>query len=750
MRQTIPIIFTILAASMAFVFPARAGADVSEVNPFIGTGGIGYGVGSTYPGACLPFGMARPGPDTATLGTHVSFHHCSGYHYSDNQVRGFSHFRLSGIGVADYGNVMLMPTLNDSGDYLKESSYRARFGHDDESAEPGYYTVVLSGSGIRAELSATRHCGVHRYTFPKSGGRVVVSASHAIMEGQSGGGWLEVNEDAGEVFGMSSVKGGLSGRQGGVDIYFSARFPEGISDFGVRGSEVSGSRASGERAVAWVEPAGAGPVFAAVGLSFISVEKAREHLDAEVSDKGFDEIRTEALAAWRDALSTVEVTGGSADERAIFATAMYHAHIMPTDVTEAGGVYKGFDEAVHRAEGFRYHTDFSLWDTFRTLHPLLNLVQPERSGHMMQSLVKMSEQGGYMPKWPTAYRYSSCMIGASGDNVIADAWLKGVRDFDVEAAYSAMRNLAMNPVPESAGYAGRVGIEDYRELGYVPADRWGSAASRTIEFSVNDWCIANLARALGKDHDAALFDERSKNWRGLYDPDTGYLRGKNADGSWARPFLPSIWTDYYVEGNARQWLWAPLHDVEGLIELTGGKENFATRLEEFFEKGSRRPDTLLWDTFYWHGNEPDIHAAYLFNHADRPDLCQKRVRWIMENKYKNAPNGLDGNDDCGTLSAWYVFSALGFYPFAGSDLYLIGSPIFDSATISVGAEKLEIKTAGDPAENIHVKGVTLNGRPLPGPFFRHGDIAGGGEMVFHMSAEPGPWREIAIDNGGGK
>ncbi|MFO8056409.1 MAG: GH92 family glycosyl hydrolase [bacterium] len=718
-------LFFVLSIVLLLFSPVVA---ASEVNPFIGTGGTGYGVGSTFPGPSLPFGMARPGPDTSRAGMHVSFHHCSGYHYTDNQVRGFSHTRLSGIGVVDYGNVLVMPTLNTSGDYDKKSSFRAGFSHDKEEAEPGYYRVELD-SGIKAELTATRRCGLHRYTFPEGKrARIVIDSSHSIAEDGTCGASLEASSQAGVFHGRVLNCGSLTGRQGGVEIFFAVKVRGKIKGQGTFGD-------SGRKTGAWVEVPAGGPVEIEVGLSFISEEQARRHLDMELAGRSFPEVRESAAQAWREALSVIEVKGGTKDQRKIFRTAFYHSMIMPTNVTEAGGLYRGLDAEVHKARGFDYYTDFSLWDTFRTLHPLLNLIRPERSADMMQSLVKMSEQGGYLPKWPTGYRYSSCMIGASAINVLADAYLKGVTGFDAQQAYDASRKLATKAVPEQAGYDGMVGIEPYRELGYVPGDLYRSAASRTIEFSYNDWCLANLAGALGKDEDRDLFMSRSRNWRKLWHEKSGFIRSRKKNGEFEKPFFPSLWTSYYVEGNARQWLWASAHDAAGLIELMGGKEEFAKRLDTFFEKSARRPDTLLPDTYYWHGNEPDIHAAYLFNYADRPDLTQKWVKWIMEEKYKNAPDGLDGNDDSGTLSAWYVFSALGFYPVAGSDLYLVGRPLFHEATVHLPGGDLVIKAKGGPAKD-YVRSVNVCGKRLSKPWFTHDLIRHGGEIVFEMSDAP--------------
>jgi len=735
------LILGLVLAAMA----GRAGAGgPAEVNPFIGTGGKGFGVGSTFPGPCVPFGLARPGPDTASRGWNPSFYHCSGYDATDQWIRGFSHTRLSGIGVVEYGNVLVMPTQGGAADPSRERTYRSRFNHRTEQARPGYYAVTLADSGIRAELTATAHTGLHRYTFPKAGrGRIIVSASHAISRTGSCGAKLELKPEAREITGSVKQCGSLTGRNGGVEIYFAVRLSEPFCGFGVASdgrSRPGAKSGAGKNVGAYVdvETGPEKPVLVQVGISFISVDQARRHLDEELAGRSFEQVLGDAEKAWREALSLVEVTGGGDDQRTIFYTALYHAQIMPTDFTEAGGRYRGFDKQVHAAEGFRYYTDFSLWDTFRSLHPLLTLLLPGRAADMMQSLTLMAEQGGYLPKWPTAYVYTGCMVGASADNVLADSYLKGIRWLDVDKAYQAARYLAVTPLPEKSGDDSRLGIAEYIAKGYVPADRFKASASRTIEYSYNDWCLAGWAKALGKDEDARMFSARAKNYQNLWDPKTGCLRGKNADGSWKKPFASWIWTGSYAEGNARQWTLAPLHDALGLIELMGGKEAFVKRLNDFFEKSAKKKSNFLPGSYYWHGNEPDIHAAYLFDYAGRPDLTQKWVRWAMATKYKNAPDGLDGNDDCGTLSAWYVFSALGFYPVAGSDVYLIGSPIFEKAVMHLQGGDLTVRAEPDPAKNIYIRLVTLNGKKLEKPWFKHEQIAKGGELVFEMSEKPLP------------
>lgn len=732
MKRGLCLVF--LVVLMMLPFAARS-VPTGEVNVFVGTGGVGFGVGSAFPGPCLPFGMARPGPDTANLaGVALSFYHCGGYHYPDNAIRGFSNYRLSGIGVMDYGNVRVMPTLNLSGNYREEASYRQYFSHRTETGRPGYYAVTMWPSGIRAELTATQHAGLHRYNFPKPArARIIIDAGRAI--GGSDVCSAEVMLEADRtVTGKLLSCGSLSGRHGGTEMFFAARLRGPALD-----AKAVNGRARKDRplALAWLEGEFGpdAPAEVEVGLSFISVEQARKHL-AEVEGRAFDEVAVAAGAAWAKELGLVEVEGGTPEQRAIFASSLYHSFIMPTDFTEAGNLFRGFDERVHEAQGFRYYTDFSLWDTFRTLHPLLNLLMPARSGDMMRSLVTMAEQGRTLPRWPTSYRYTGCMIGASADNVIADAVLKGIAGFDAVRAFEAGMLAATTDFPPDAPFDRREGIGDYMRLGYVPSDAIGGSVSRTIEYSYNDWCLAQTARALGRDADYATLMERSKYWRNLYDPETGYIRARFADGSWKGGFNAWNWTGYYTEGNARQWLWAPIHDMPGLIELMGGPEEFARRLNHFFEASTRRPDTLAPDFFYWHGNEPDIHAAYLFYFAGRPDLAQKWVRWAMKKKYKNAPDGIDGNDDCGTLASWYVFSALGFYPLAGSDLYFVGAPVFKRAVLHLPGGDLTVRVVGDPASLPFINRVTINGKELANHWFRHREIVSGGEMVFEMSGKP--------------
>ncbi len=449
---------------------------INYVNPFIGTGGLGYGVGSTFPGPAVPFGMVKLSPDTSNQGSRPGFAHCGGYWYQDPEIRGFTHTHFSGTGAPDYGNILLMPTLGIGAQKILEEGYRSPYSHDTEVASPGYYAVTLNNYSIRAELTATEHAGYHRYTFPESDeAYILIDVSASIVENASQRAYVKITPQESEVVGWVDYMGGLSARSGGFRLYFSARFSRPFSSSGVWSDgtiypEENIKESKNVGAYAGYVVQDNEPIEVKVGISYISIEQARLNLEGEIPDWDFEGIRQRAEDAWREALGSIEVCGGDEDERMIFATAMYHSMMMPTLFTEVNGQYRGFDDYVHSAEGFRYYSDFSLWDTFRTLHPLLVLIEPERQRDMVISLLKMKEQGGWIPKWPVALGYSNCMIGTSADIMIADTYLKGIQDFDVEKAYAGMRETAMAPTPPGSPYGGRGGISYYIDLGYLPSD----------------------------------------------------------------------------------------------------------------------------------------------------------------------------------------------------------------------------------------------------------------------------------------
>jgi predicted alpha-1,2-mannosidase len=482
-----------------------------------------------------------------------------------------------------------------------------------------------------------------------------------------------------------------------------------------------------------------------LAISHVSIENARENLKMEAGEKSFDAISKEASQIWQDRLSSIEVFGGTNEQQVNFYTALYRSFQMPTVFNDANGQYMGFDKSVHQVDGFRYFTDMSIWDTFRTVHPLYTLIAPDDQQDMIRSLVQMARQGGWLPRWPSGNGYTNSLLGSAADIVISEAYQKGIRDFDVAFAYQNMKEIALHSTPEGAAFSGREGNDACLAYGYCPADSMDEAVSRSLEFAWSDHAIGQLAGELGLKEDAQMFQDLSMNYKNVWNPETQFFHPRNANGEFVKDFEPLMltyvdnkekYTNDYVEGSAMQWRWAPFFDAKGLIGLFKSKAYFTRELDAFFSKAD--PEIGHWypGSYYWHGNEPDIHAPYLFNYAGRPDLTQKWVRWILDNKYTNRYDGLDGNDDGGTLSAWYIFSSLGFYPVAGTTTYQLGAPLFESATINLGHTQLEILAKNYSPENIYVKKVTLNGLLLDRTWISHQEIADGGQLVFEMTNEP--------------
>lgn len=711
-------------------------------------------MGNAFVGAMAPFGMVQVGPDS-TGPLFWPWLHCSGYHASDDTILAFSHTHLHGTGIPDFGAVGFMPVRGEArSDHLREGGYASRFRHDTEVAHPGYYAVTLDDPGVRVEVTATRHAAMHRYTPAGSGAlTVLVDVAHAVILGQARDGGVRVLPNAREVEAWAHTVGEFSRPFGGVRTYVVARFDRPFSRFGTwtdktlqDGAVVADGRESG--AFVTLDAAPDSPIEVQVGVSFVDLAHARMNLEAEVSGRAFEEVRRNTLEAWEEEMSVIRFEGGDEAMRVVMATQIYRAFLMPNEFMDVDGSYLGFDGKVHRAEGFVYHTNFSMWDTYRTLHPLLVLVKPDRQRDMLQSLLTMAEQGGYLPKWPLANGYTNCMIGTPADIVIADSVIKGVDDFDVEAAYREMIETATGPTPAGHPYVGREGIEDYLTLGYVAADRYDQATSRTLEYAIADAAIALVAEHLGRSEDAVLFHQRSRQYRNVWDPSTRFFRGRRADGSFLEPFDPLAFTLTntlsYTEGNAWQYRWLVPHDPLGLRDLFGSDEAFVEALQTFFVNARAEYESpVLEDAdelslmqnpprWYWHGNEPDIHAPYLFAVAGRADLTQEWVRWIATTLYHTGRDGIPGNDDAGTLAAWYVFSALGFYPLPGTDLYVLGAPLFPRIEVRLREGVLVVEAPAVSAENRYVQTVTLNGRVVKGPFVRHADIAGGGTLRFEM------------------
>ncbi|MBO5858602.1 MAG: glycoside hydrolase family 92 protein, partial [Clostridia bacterium] len=484
-----------------------------------------------------------------------------------------------------------------------------------------------------------------------------------------------------------------------------------------------------------------------VGISYVSEENALLNLEAEAGQLDFDGVRENAAADWEESLSVIKISSDDDEIMTTFYTALYHSMIMPTNFTDVNGEYLGFDKQVHVAEGYTYRTDMSLWDTCRTTHPLYTLIAQDIQLDCLNSLVAMADQGaGVLPRWPQGAGYSGSMFGDNANIVVTESYLKGITDFDVEAAYEAMKYSSENPSDRS----GRGWVELYNEHGYIPADAEGvrRTVAKTIEYSWEDAAIANLALALGKTEEAEYYGEKAMYYQNVFNPETKYFQARNADGSFVWNFSPYItsfydavmikkFADAYCEGSARQWRWNALQDIDGMIALFGSNEYFVSELNDFMKDASLSRAAMDPGHGFWVGNQHDIHTPYLFANAGRADLTQKWVRWTLDNRFSTDINGLDGNDDGGTLSSWYVFSAMGFYPLAGTDKYWIGSPNLNGAEVSLSNGKtLKITAINQSEKNVYVESVTLNGVALDGCYVTHERLMNGGELVFTMTSTP--------------
>jgi predicted alpha-1,2-mannosidase len=722
------------------------------VNPFIGTGGTPWVCGNNFPGAMVPFGMVRLGPETVSMVIQKRALNTSGYYYGDEQILGFSHTRLNGTGATDGGHFLVTPAIEPVRPETLQKAQTTPFSHSDESASPGYYTVKLAQPGVLVELTATQRVGVHRYTFePNHAPHLILNVMNALGNRPSSEGRLHVLPEAREVEGSVRTFGTFAARYGGLKVYFVARFDQPFASFRTwRDSVVSQNEPTVEDGkvgvdVEFSQADRPQTITLKLAISHVSIENARANLQGEAATKTFEHVLAEAQQGWDQKLSLINLKGGTEKQRTIFYTALYRVFQMPTVFNDANGDYLGFDKKVHQASGFQYFTDLSIWDTFRTVHPLYTLIAPTDQRDMLVSLVKMLEQGGWLPRWPSGAGYANSMFGTPADILITEAYLKGIRDFDIEKAYQAMRQTALAPTPHGAAFSGRQGVESYLKYGYCPAGLVERSVSRTLEFSWADHSISLLAEGLGHHDDVILFREHGQFYRNLWNTNTQYFQPRDAQGKFVEPFKPLLltyldrgdkFTRDYVEGSALQWRWGAPYDAAGLISLFKSRDYFVEELTEFFAKSS--PVVGGWNPgpYYWHGNQPDLHAAYLFNEAGRPDLTQKWVRWILDNKYGDAYDGLDGNDDGGTLSAWYVLSALGLYPVAGSDRYQLGAPLFERAEVKLKQQPLLIVAENYATNHPYVRSVSLNEVPLDRSWIRHAEIEKGGVLKFAMSPEP--------------
>ena len=723
------------------------GPLIKQVNPLIGTGGIAFGVGSSFLGATAPFGMVKIGPDTGSTFFGNQSIHCSGYYYHNDSIAGFSHIHVHGTGLPDYGNLLLMPTVGKiDASKIKEKGYRAAFKHETEKASPGFYEVLLEDHKIKVELTATTRTAHHRYTYPASTDQkhVILRLDHALPNGKVTDAEFKIKSDK-EIEGWLHSAGSMTDNYGGFKLYFVLKSKTAFKagSWNDRKIEATQTQQKGAKIGAYLHfPKQQQIIELQVGISFVSIAQARKNLLKEAPKWDFDGTRKATEAIWEKELSVVKIAGGTEEQQKIFYTALYHSMLMPTILSDVDGQYRGLDQKVHAAKDFIYYSDFSLWDTYRTLHPLLVWLKPRVQRDMVRSLIAMMKQGGALPRWPLATGYTGVMVGASADIVIADTYLKGIKDFDVQAAYKGMMALAMKPPPKGTKYPSRAGIEHYVKAGYVAADKVGRSASITLEYAYNDFAIYQLAKALNKTSDAKIFEKRAGNYKHIWDQKTQFFRAKNSDGSWLKNFVDTKWTKDYVEGTAWQYLWFVPHDPNGLAKLFGSKKAMLKKLNTFFEKSveeyERTKDLNVGiKKYYWHGNEPDLHAAMLYAELGLPQDTQKWVRWVMKHHYKNAPDGLAGNDDSGTLSAWYVFNALGLYPIPAKTDYILTSPVFTRAVIEVQGKRFEIQAKAASQKAIYSSQIQLNGKAIQNYRIQHDQlIKNKGILQFVMKENP--------------
>lgn len=784
--------------------PDPDAAPVEFVDPFVGTaaasladgdGAMPYG--NVFPGPTTPHGMVQLSPDT---GFNVG-----GYRYGDPYIEGFSHTHLSGAGCYGLGNFLVTATTGPlrtregrtSEEHVADSGYRSRFSHDTETAEPGYYAVRLADYDVRAELTASDRVGLHRYTFPETeSGRILFDVTHTLAssapftEGNPIEGSVEIRDDR-TIVGSVTVPLPFCGTVGGspttvsrpIELHAAVRLSEPFDAAGVWEGDVpieGAERARGPDVGGYVEYAtdDREPVVVGVGISYVSRANALENLSTEAPDLDFERVRADTRRAWNRRLGRIDVEGGTRDQRVTFYTALYHAMLGPTLFEDANGEYVGMDDEVHVAEDYtRYHL-FSLWDTFRGQHPLMTIVEPDVQQDAVRSLVAMYEEGGWLPKWAYANRYTNVMIADHATSVIAESLEKGLDDFDVETAYEAMRKNATETPAPTAEFEGRQDLGAYEDHGYVPHDTVGNGAgaqdlipheyergfaertgypasyfqdsvSCTLEFAYCDWALSRVADRLGVVDDRERFRRRARSFERVFDQDTRWMRPRNEDGSWMDAFDPTHWTGF-TESNSWLYTWSVPHDVDWLVDAVG-RDRFVDRLDHLFDEFVYPG----WDeafSRYWHGNEPGHHAPYLYNWVGQPWKTQRTTQDVLASLYAPTPGGIPGNDDVGQLSAWYVLGAMGFYPVAPArGTYQLTSPLFDRVTITLPdsayeADEFVIDTRGvQGGSRRYIRRARLDGDRHDRPWIHHDVISDGGRLEFVMTESPSAWGSDRAD-----
>jgi len=718
---------TILLAACSGTAPKLAKEDrlTAFVNPFIGTADHGH----TYPGAAYPFGQIQLSPDNGTQG----WDWCSGYHYSDSTVVGFSHLHLSGTGIGDLADISFMPVSTEvsfregekNNDFIQR--YAGKYNHNQEVATPGYYSVILKNNGIKAEFTVTERVGLHRYSFPKgSENNLLINLVFAIN-------WDKPYQTTLNIVDSLLVTGSRLSHGWAADqhVFFAVRFSKPIvksviTNVGGEGRTVGYFKFREKQ------------VMAKVGVSSVSVENALANLDGSLKGWDFEATKKGASDAWEKELSKIRIQSNDSVQKTIFYTALYHTMVAPALFSDANGEFKGVKGDVQKASGYNRYTVFSLWDTYRALHPLFTLTQPSRVNDMVKSMLDHYKQTDLLPVWELEGNETFCMVGNHSIPVIAEAILKGIGDFDQQLAFEAMKVTSMHD---------RDGMGLYDKLGYMPADKVQQSVAKSLEVAIDDWCVAAVAQKLGKNEDAAYFGKRAESFKAYFDKETGFMHGKLSNGQWTTPFDPAFSKHEgsdYTEGNGWQYLWLVPQNVPGLIELLGGKEPFAKKLEQLFnvEEGVKgkeaSSDISGLIGAYAHGNEPGHHTTFLFNYAGRAWRTQELNRQIQTTMYTNKPDGLCGNEDCGQMSAWYVFSAMGIYPVNPSELkYQFGSPLVQEAKLEIAKGKyFTMKAPLASVASKYIQEVKLNGKVLNRSFITHQEIIDEGLLEFTMGTQP--------------
>ena len=742
------LVFAIAYSSAVCAKPATDGKS-QYIRPLIGT----KGEGNVYPGPSAPFGMVQISPDT----DKVLWATASGYEYSDPTILGFSLTHLSGTGIPDLGDFLFIPQIGEpklvSGEKDKpEEGYQSTYSHDTEVASAGYYKVFLDKPGVKTELTAGLRSGMLRFTFPASDqASIMVDLAHVL----SGGRWKVAQsrvrmEDESTITGFHLINGWAKERY----LYFAAKFSRPFDEGLIysNGKPVIYDSHANYRFRSCKEAAGKDLRFLAkyatkademitvkVAVSTVSAANAMQNLETELPHWNFEKVITDTCKLWDVELNRIDIKGSQITKET-FYTALYHAFLMPNTHQDVNGQYRGFDQNTHTIYGGDKYTIFSLWDTYRATHPLFALIQADRNSDMINSMLAHFDQSvdNLLPVWELQGNETWCMIGYHAVPVIADAFLKGCTGFDPERAYNAIKTTAMNPHYDA--------VKEYAELGWVPFDQENEAVSKTLEYAYDDYTIAQMAKALGKTEDYKYFMERADNYKNIYDEETGFMRGRDSKGNWRTPFDPQgfVQGGDFTEGTSWQYSWYVPHDVPGLIKLFGGKKKFCEKLDKLFVLNTNEDtDPEVEDIYgrigeYWHGNEPSHHIIYLYSQAGQPWKAQKLLNTVINTQYGTTPGSLTGNDDCGQMSAWYIFTCMGFYPVApASNVYTIGAPQIPEITLHLSnGNDFTMKAENLSDENIYIQSVTVNGKNWNSPFLPYEELANGGNIKFVMGSKP--------------